>query len=238
MQRRYVFFPRVRRGRERNLFSPLVTIRSFNRGANFASIFRRICVSRGIAKSRRTNVFYKSNSYQGNIFNRAKILLSPSSRFVESRFSSRFAKQKREIPRYFGLAHFARIRTDVSKIVVISIVLRILYTNARIRSCISIYRLLPISAYRVRIKNAPRCVRQISSNLCSNLRRDVKNKRSFECSTIISTGNLHVCFFRFIFSARTLNVVQVQILSLRFYVQILFLIYVALRLVFIFNKLK
>lgn len=31
MQRRYVFFPRVRRGRERNLFSPLVTIRSFNR---------------------------------------------------------------------------------------------------------------------------------------------------------------------------------------------------------------
>lgn len=94
MQRRYVFFPRVRRGRERNLFSPLVTIRSFNRGANFASIFRRICVSRGIAKSRRTNVFYKSNSYQGNIFNRAKILLSPSSRFVESRFSSRFAKQK------------------------------------------------------------------------------------------------------------------------------------------------
>lgn len=53
---------RRRRGRERNLFSPLVTIRSFNRGANFASIFRRICVSRGIAKSQRINVFYKSNS--------------------------------------------------------------------------------------------------------------------------------------------------------------------------------
>lgn len=34
--------------------------------------------------------------------------------------------RNREIPRYFGLAHFSRIRTDVSKIVVISIVLRIL----------------------------------------------------------------------------------------------------------------
>lgn len=61
-------------------------------------------------------------------------------------------------------------------------VLRLLYTDARIRSCISIYRLLPISTYRVRIKNVPRCVQQISSNLCSNLRRDVKNNRSFECS--------------------------------------------------------
>lgn len=136
-----------------------------------------------------------------NIFNRAKILLSLSSRFVESRFSSRFAKQKREIPSYFDLTHWIQTKI-VSKIVVISIVLRLLYTDARIRSCISIYRLLLISAYRVRIKNAPRCVQQISSNLCSNLRRDVKNNRSFECSTI--TSNLHVYFFHFIFSAHTL----------------------------------
>lgn len=80
----------------------------------------------------------------------------------------------------------------------------------RIRSCISIYRLLPISAYRVRIKNAARCVQQISSNLCSNLRRDVKNNRSFECWAIISTGNLHVYFFHFL---RTFHVLRTNLIS-------------------------
>lgn len=202
MQRRYVFFPRVRapkRKREKSifaarddtLFQPRSKLR-LDLPANLrSSRDRQVPANKCILQKQLVPGKYIWSS-ENPTFSRKPL------RRIAFRLSVRETETRNSASRSGTNECFEDRRYLDAP--------RLSYTDARIRGCISIYRLLPISAYRARIKNVPRCVQQISSNLCSNHHRDVKNDQSFECSTIISTGNLDVHFFRFISSARTLYV--------------------------------